>query len=236
VPQTQQTGCEFSIELFPDIDVSPLEYLSFAFSLPRWLVESWLEEYGKECTMDICFASNRRPSVYLRPNPLKTSAEELESRLKVGGVEYETTTEPRMLRLISPKSITALPGFTEGLFTVQDFSAAQVVGILNPQPDWTILDLCAAPGTKTTHLAEATAGRVKIAATDIDNKRLEMVKENVTRLELSGCIEMIEYHKLNEFFKQQGAFDCVLVDAPCSNTGVLARQPEVRHRIYRSSY
>ena len=75
IPQTPGTGCEFDIDMLPDRNESPMEYLSCAFSLPPWLVESWLDEYGPEQTREICFASNRRPSIYLRPNILKITVE-----------------------------------------------------------------------------------------------------------------------------------------------------------------
>lgn len=231
IPQAPDTGCEFNIEMLPDRDVSPLDYLSVAFSLPGWLVESWLAEYGLEQTKQIAFASNRRPSIYLRPNSTKTTAQQLEEKLKAADIDCEIIDEFQMIGLRSPKSITALPGFKEGLFSVQDLSAAQAVRLLKPQPDWLILDLCAAPGTKTTQLAEATEGKAKIVATDIDNARLKMVNENISRLDLAGSVTVIEYHALDKYFKKQGEYDCVLVDAPCSNTGVLARRPEVRHRI-----
>jgi len=231
LPQSTDMGCEFSIELLPDRNVSPVEYFSIAFSLPAWLVGGWLSEYGLEQTMQIVFASNRRPSVYLRPNPLKTTAGELAEKLKAAEVECEVELESQMIKLISPGSITALPGFDEGLFSVQDLSAAETVRLLNPQPVWTILDLCAAPGTKTIQLAQTAGGTAKILATDIDSSRLRKVKENVARLGLSHFVTVIEYDALDDFVKRFGDFDCVLVDAPCSNTGVLARRPEVRHRI-----
>jgi 16S rRNA (cytosine967-C5)-methyltransferase len=227
LPQTLDTGCEFSIELFPDQDASPEEYLSTVFSLPRWLVDNWVYEYGKDETRKVCFASNRRPSVYLRPNPLKTTAVELAEKLKSAEVGCEIEPESQMIKLTSPKAITSLPGFDEGLFVVQDLASSQVVRTLKPSPDWRILDLCAAPGTKTTQLAEATGGKTKIVATDIDANRLKMVDENIARLGLSGCVTTINYNDI----EKQGGFDCVLIDAPCSNTGVLARRPEVRHRI-----
>ena len=182
IPQTPNTGCEFDIEMLPDPDKLPCEYLACAFSLAHWLVQSWLDEYGRQQTEKICFASNRRPSVYLRPNPLKTTAKELAEKLKAAEVECEIEPESQMIKLTSPKAITALPGFNDGLFTVQDLASSQAVRALKPQPDWTILDLCAAPGTKTTQLAEATGGRAKIVATDIDANRLKMVGENITRL------------------------------------------------------
>lgn len=227
IPQTPAAGCEFDMEMLPDPAELPCEYLASAFSLPRWLVQSWFEEYGREQAEKICFASNRRPSVYLRPNPLKTSAGELAEKLKAAEVEFDIEPESQMLKLTSPKAITSLPGFDEGLFTVQDLASSQVVRALKPQPDWTILDLCAAPGTKTTQLAEAAGGHAKIIATDIDAGRLKMVGENIARLGLSGIVTIVEYNDI----EKQGRFDCVLVDAPCSNTGVLARRPEARHRI-----
>ena len=227
IPQTPDMSCEFDMEMLPDPDKSPCEYLACAFSLAHWLVQSWFGEYGREQTEKICFASNRRPSVYLRPNPLKTTTKELADKLKAAEVDCDIEPESQMIKLTSPKAITALPGFDDGLFTVQDLASSQVLRILKPQPDWKILDLCAAPGTKTTQLAEATGGKAKITATDIDASRLKMVGENIARLGLSGSIMTIEYGDV----EKQGVFDCVLIDAPCSNTGVLARRPEVRHRI-----
>jgi 16S rRNA (cytosine967-C5)-methyltransferase len=227
IPQTPDTGCEFDIEILADPGKLPGEYLAGAFSLSGWLVQSWIDEYGVNQAKEICFASNRRPSVYLRPNLLKTTAGELVEMLKAAEVGCEIEPESQMIKLTSPKAITLLPGFDEGLFVVQDLAASQVVRVLKPQPGWEILDLCAAPGTKATQLAEATGGRAKIVATDIDANRLKMVGENIVRLGLSGSITTVEYSDVDK----QGSFDCVLVDAPCSNTGVLARRPEVRHRI-----
>ncbi len=227
IPQTLNTACEFDIEILPAPEESPCEYLACAFSLPGWLVQSWFDEYGRQQTEKICFASNRRPSVYLRPNPLKTTTGELAEKLKAAEVECEIEPGSQMIKLTSPKAITALPGFNNGLFTVQDLASSQAVLVLKPQPDWKILDLCAAPGTKTTQLAEMTGGRAKIIATDIDAGRLKMVDENITRLGLADAIKTVEYSDV----ERQGRFDCVLVDASCSNTGVLARRPEVRHRI-----
>ena len=117
---------------------------------------------------------------------------------------------------------------------------SQAARLLQPQPDWTILDLCAAPGTKTTQLAELTRDSARIVATDIDSRRLEKVKENIARLGIRS-VEIIPYEGLfanrTAYIAEPGAttvrerFDAVLLDVPCSNTGVLARRPEVRYRI-----
>ncbi len=231
VPQTQHMGCEFSIEILTDGDAMPSDYLSIAFSLPRWLVERWLAEYGVEQTRQICFASNRRPSIYLRPNTLKTTVEELFEKLRCEGIHCEIVAEMNMIKLESPGAISNLPGFSEGLFTVQDISAAMAVRTMQPQPGSSILDLCSAPGTKTTQLAELTGGKAKVVATDIDSRRLEKVKDNISRLGLAGSVTAIEYHILDEYIKKQDGFNCVLLDVPCSNTGVLAKRPEVRYRL-----
>jgi len=137
-----------------------------------------------------------------------------------------------MIKIKSPRAITQLPGFAEGLFTVQDITASQAVSILKPKSDWTILDLCAAPGVKTTQLAEATGDSAKIIATDIDAERLKKVKENTTRLGIKS-VEIVSYKEFlnSQFSILNSKFDCVLLDVPCSNTGVLARRIEARYRI-----
>jgi len=231
IPQNILTGCQFDLDLLDDPQQSPIYYLAGAFSLPQWLVEGWLKTYGPEKTRQICFACNRRPSIYLLPNILKTTVKELIEKLKGRGVQCEPVAKTDMIRLDSPGAITSLPGFAEGLFTVQDISAASVVKALQPNSEWSILDLCAAPGTKTAQLAIATGGRAKIVATDIDGQRLKMVGQNISRLGISGSVAAVEYADLDEYVERCGFFDCVLVDAPCSNTGVMARRPELRYRL-----
>ncbi|MCH7555968.1 MAG: methyltransferase domain-containing protein [Planctomycetes bacterium] len=223
--QTPAIGCEFDKDFLPDPEALPVDYLSTVFSLPRWLVSDWLGEFGEELTRQICFASNRRPSIYIRPNSLKTTTQDLAQKLKKDGVEANITPDESMIKLKSPQAVTQLPGFAEGLFTIQDITASQAVRILKPQPDWTILDLCAAPGVKTTQLAEATGDSATIIATDIDAERLKKVKENTTRLGINSA-NIVSYEEI-----RNSKFDCVLLDVPCSNTGVLARRIEVRYRI-----
>ncbi len=231
VPQSLTQGCEFDFEILPDPDKSIQEYLSSAFSLPNWLVQIWMDEYGTDSAKKICFASNRKPSVYLRPNLLKLTAEKLFNKLKEAAIECEIEPQSEMIKLTSPKAITALPGFNEGFFVVQDLSSSQVVRHLNPQPGWKILDLCSAPGTKTTQLAEAADVKAKIVASDIDSNRLKLVDENISRLGMVESISTMQLNDVDGFAKLLGGFDCILVDAPCSNTGVLARRPEVRYRV-----
>jgi len=227
LPQNPVTGCQFDTTFLPDCKIDPVEYLSVVFSLPEWLVAGWLAEFGEESALRICLASNRRPSIHLRPNPLKTTMEALAEKLRDGGVDLNVNADESIIRIKGPQAVSQLPGFTRGEFSVQDLSASISVKMLNPQPDWTILDLCAAPGTKTTQLAEATGGSAKIIATDIDNRRLEMVRENIIRLGIDS-VNIVPY---KELLNSQSRFDCILLDVPCSNTGVLAKRIEVRYRI-----
>ncbi|KPL22321.1 MAG: hypothetical protein AMJ75_08260, partial [Phycisphaerae bacterium SM1_79] len=167
--QTPATGCEFDTSFLPDHKTHATDYLSTVFSLPEWLVADWLGQFGAESARQICLASSRRPSIYIRPNTLKTTAHALAEKLGKQDIDCELV-EGTMIKLGGPRAVAGLAGFDEGLFTVQDMAASQPVRLLAPQPDWTILDLCAAPGVKTTQLAEATDDSAKIIATDIDGR------------------------------------------------------------------
>jgi len=230
LPQTPSTSCEFDICFLPDAKISLADYLSTAFSLPKWLITDWLGEFGEDSTRQICFASNRRPSIYIRPNILKITTQELGQKLCQADIDVEIITE--MIRIKSPRAIMELPGFAEGLFTVQDITASQAVRLLQPKPGWTILDMCAAPGVKTTQLAEATGDLAKIIATDIDAERLKLVKENIARLGINN-VNIVPYKEIlnSKFEILNSKFDCVLLDVPCSNTGVLAKRIEKRYRL-----
>jgi len=230
LPQTPSVGCEFDTCILPEPKASPADYLSTAFSLPKWLVNTWLTEFEYQKTKQICSASNRRPSVYIRPNTLKATAQQLAEKFRQADIDSEIVPGKSMIKIKSPSAITQLPGFAEGLFSVQDITAAKAVELLNPKPGWAILDLCAAPGGKTAQLAQATGDSAKIIATDIDSKRLEMVTENISRLGISS-VSVVEYEKLEQKVSEIGLFDAVLLDVPCSNTGVLAKKPEARFRI-----
>ncbi|TSA52703.1 MAG: hypothetical protein D4R45_06665 [Planctomycetaceae bacterium] len=232
IPQNSATGCQFDTSFLPDRQTRQAEYLSTVFSLPEGLVAGWLADFGEESTLQICLASNRRPGLYIRPNPLRTTIEALTGKLADAEIGFEIAGDSEMIRIKRPRDVTQLPGFAAGEFTVQDITASKPVRLLDPQPGWTILDLCAAPGTKTTQLSEATGDSAKIIATDIDNRRLEMVKENIDRLGIN-IVNIIPYEEFlnSQFSIQNSKFDCILLDVPCSNTGVLARRIEARYRI-----
>jgi 16S rRNA (cytosine967-C5)-methyltransferase len=249
--QSVESACEFDTDFLPDPTASPAAWLSESFSLPAWLVGQWLDEFGTERTKDICLACNRRPSVYLRVNPLRTTVENVLARFQEAGVHAEPVRSDavrrypdmplrahyeqaesggvaNMIRITGPHAVTQLPGFSEGLFAVQDLSASHAVRVLAPQPGWSILDLCSAPGTKTMQIAELSRDAAKITATDIDPARLKRVRENIARLDLKS-VTIVPHAQLEP--GTTGPFDAILLDAPCSNTGVLARRVEARFRV-----
>ncbi|TFG50513.1 MAG: 16S rRNA (cytosine(967)-C(5))-methyltransferase RsmB [Candidatus Brocadiia bacterium] len=229
LPLSADSGCEFETGILPDPANQQAEYLSSAFSLPIWLIQQWLADHGFDKAMEICHAGNRKPAIHIRANTLVITAEALKQKLDAAHIDSEII-EGDFIRLKSPASVTQLPGFNEGLFSVQDITASIPARLLDPQPDTKILDLCAAPGGKTTQLAELTKDNASIFATDIDTIRLKQLNENIERLNLRS-VTVIDYKNLQKTADQIGAFDSILLDVPCSNTGVLARRPEVRYRI-----
>ncbi len=230
VPQSDKSGCEFDLDVLPDIKLNEVEYYSVAFSLPDWLIRSWIESYGQAKAQQIAFASNRQFSIYLRINPLKTTKENLMVFFNAQSVEFEDVADIPFLKIVGRRNVANLPGFSDGLFSVQDLTAYQAVCMLDPQPKEKILDLCAAPGTKTLQLAEVTDDTAEIYATDIHPKRLAKVIENIERLGVSN-VRTIDFEDVEKIATRIGLFDAVLIDVPCSNTGVLARRPEARYRL-----
>ena len=227
-PVGQGFGCVFDQDFLPEPAEDPVAYVSQAYSLPAWLVKLWHTTHGLEKTMALAQASNRKPGVYLRANPLKTSVQDLALALQNQDLDAECHTG--LVRVQGVGDITQLPGFDQGWFAVQDKAAFHVVETLNPQPGWHILDLCAAPGTKTTHLAEHTKNQARIVATDVQPDRLVRLKENIDRLGHTS-IQIIDYKEVDSHVQNHGLFDAILLDVPCSNTGVMAKRPELRYRL-----
>ena len=254
LPLTPKLGCEFDINILPDPARQPAEYFSNAFSLPLWLIEQWIIQFGNKKTADICFASNRRPGIYARANKLKLTPKELFEILKGQDIDCDYIEKYKpvvslsnpMVRLKKIGNISELKAFKEGLFTIQDITSSSVVPLLNPQSGWKIFDICAAPGTKTTQIAELISDKGLIIATDKNTLRLKKIDENICRLGITS-IRITDYET---FLKDsscgepacpersrgveatcKSCADAVLLDVPCSNSGVLARRPEVRFRI-----
>jgi len=185
-------------------DLALPDALGVRTSHPDWLIERWRKRFKPKELEALLVADNAVLPVTVRPNPLKPS----------GAIEIDG--DP-----------AADPKFAEGGFTVQDETSMKVAPMLDPKPQERVLDLCAAPGGKTTHLAELMGGKGRVVAVDLPD-RIGLVAESATRLGL-GNIECVAGDGATIAFREP--FDAILIDAPCSNTGVLARRPDVRWRL-----
>jgi 16S rRNA (cytosine967-C5)-methyltransferase len=212
----------------PDPRTHPVEYLAEGFGLPRWLAERWLARYpAAECSRLGFWFAGPAP-LTLRVNALRTDRPTLLAALRQAGLDAEPGEHPHAVRLREPASVPELPGYNAGWFTVQDESGMWAASALELSPGDSVLDLCAAPGGKTTYLAERMGDRGRIVACDVKEHRLQTIHQLARRLGLT-CIETCLLH--DKGAAPEGQFDAVLVDVPCSNTGVLGRRPEARWRL-----
>jgi 16S rRNA (cytosine967-C5)-methyltransferase len=209
---------------------NPVERLGILHSFPDWIIQVWLEQLGLVETEQLCEWMNQSPTIDLRINPLRTSIEEVEVALQSVGILVRRIPHlPQALRFIgNTGSIQKLPGFREGWWTVQDSSAQLVSHLLDPQPGEVIIDACAAPGGKTTHIAELMADKGKIWACDRTPSRLRKLQENSQRLNLQSIqIYTGDSRHFNQF---QNTANRVLLDAPCSGLGTMHRHADARWR------
>lgn len=213
--------------MLPD---DPVTALGVQYSYPDWIVRVWLEQFGESETAALCRSLNQPPHIDLRVNPLRTSVAAVEAAMQQAGVAIAPVPPlPQALRLLKPSgSVRHLPGFKEGWWVVQDASAQLVGHLLDPQPGETVIDACAAPGGKTTHIAELMGDRGMIWACDRTASRLKRLHENIERLGLTSIHSYVEDSRQIPRFVNQA--DRVLIDAPCSGLGTLHRHADARWR------
>jgi 16S rRNA (cytosine967-C5)-methyltransferase len=227
---------ELTEALLPDWRRDDASALGIAFSHPDALVRRWLERIGPEQTRQVLAANNVPPPVFLRANRQRTTREALLAALAAAGVEAEAWPGlPDAVLLGRGTHTAALACLRDGRASVQDATAqAAALSLWEPLADTDarvrIADLCAAPGGKACYLAELGGERVDITACDRDPKRLAQVGGAARRLGL-GRIALVACDATEAGSRPEGPFDRVLVDAPCSNTGVLRRRPEARWRF-----
>lgn len=214
--------------VLPDPAMDPAGYLAAGFSWPAWLAKRWLERFGPREAQRLGFWFNSPPPLWLRVNKRHGDRDTYRLRLAAELIESEYGEHPQSLRILGSRAVRDLPGYDDGDFTVQDHSSMLVGSAVNPQPGNRLLDLCSAPGGKTTHLAELADNRARISACDNDPKRLDVVTALAQRLKLTGVEPVLLVGPADP---PDGPFDAALVDVPCSNTGVLGRRPEVRWRL-----
>lgn len=206
----------------------PAQYLATAFTLPHWLAQRWIDRYGRDECLRLGFWFANTPTVWLRTNRLRIDRSELLAQLRAVDIDIAPGGDETAVELRSSAGMAALPGYDLGHFCVQDFSAQQVAAMLRPRPGWRVLDRCAAPGGKSTHVAELMDDRGQVVACDVEERKLATVRQLSNRLGLQS-ISTVCLGRYDD--PPAGPFDAALVDAPCSNTGVIGRRPEVRWRL-----
>ena len=198
-------------------------------SHPLWLVQRWVQELGIDETIELCRANNRIPPLSLRTNTLKTSRAKLLAEIKRAiPPALAARFSPEGILIDPPVPLSRIPGFQEGWFQVQDESSQLVGHITDPKPGETILDACAAPGGKTTHLAQLMGNRGKVYAADKSARRLSLVKENCHRLGIGMVTPLRSDLTKPLVFTSEDRFDRILVDPPCSGLGTLWRNPDIK--------
>lgn len=201
-----------------------LERISIETSHPLWMVKMFNKQYGLEKTKKICLEDNTPPTRSGRVNTLKASKEEL---LKEGCFKGGTLSKDALLYDKGNLALTSY--FKEGKVTIQDESSQLVARLLNPQKTDYVLDMCSAPGSKTTHLSALMENQGKIEAYDLYEHKVKLVEYNLRRLGVKNVhIQAGDSTKLKEVYPEK-TFDRILLDAPCSGFGVLKRKPEIKY-------
>lgn len=201
-----------------------LERISIETSHPLWMVKMFNKQYGLEKTKKICLEDNTPPTRSGRVNTLKASKEEL---LKEGCFKEGTLSKDTLLYDKGNLALTSY--FKEGKVTIQDESSQLVARLLDPQKTDYVLDMCSAPGSKTTHLSALMENQGKIEAYDLYEHKVKLVEYNLRRLGVKNVhIQAGDSTKLKEVYPEK-TFDRILLDAPCSGFGVLKRKPEIKY-------
>ncbi len=210
---------------YPDPAEDRLQYLSVYYSHPSWLVRRWVDRFGEEEAQKLLIANNERPSLSLRINRLKVEPGEFlrmldEQRISYRGSEYLG----HFVRARGLSRIGQMDLFRAGYFTIQDESAALPALLVDPRPGERVLDLCAAPGGKTTAMSEMMQNQGEIIAVDRYDAKIAQIRGAAERLGLKNVTAVVA---------DALTFDCepvdrVLIDAPCSGTGILTKKPDIK--------
>ena len=205
------------------------EKLAFIYSYPQWMVKLFVSQYGEEIGEKILEGLNKRPSVTLRVNSTKTDYEQVADELIKNGYNVEEGVIcPEAIRIVKGSSVEDNPLFREGILTVQDESAMLVAPAMDLEEGMTILDLCSAPGGKTTHIAELMNNTGKVYGFDIYEHKLQLIKNNCDRLGLNTIeLGILDATERSEKLKESG--DRVLIDVPCSGLGIIRKKPEIKY-------
>ncbi|MDO5689374.1 MAG: 16S rRNA (cytosine(967)-C(5))-methyltransferase RsmB [Tissierellia bacterium] len=210
-----------------DLSSLPLE---IQMNMNPEIVDYLLDSYPEDFAMELMNSFYDPITLAIRVNTKRISLEGARTQLEGAGYSVlPSKIAENCLRIASPYRITEHPLFTDGSFTVQGEGSSLAVQILDPQPGERVLDLCAAPGTKSLQIAEVIGPEGRLVANDVDAKKLVKIRENFSRIAFASY-DLFAYDASEPIPGMEGSFDRVLVDAPCSALGLIARKPEIRYR------
>lgn len=216
---------------FPAPEVAPVEFLSLTYSHPEWLVRRWMTAHGFDETERMLEANNRQPALSLRINRRRTTRRAFGEMLSERGIAYrnsEMTSAGIVIEHMKDYTIAELPGYSEGLFQIQDESSMCAVECGDIGENMRVLDVCAAPGGKAIYASEFAPG-VRVDARDVSAAKRMLLAENIDRMHASDriCVEVSDARLAREADCEQ--YDRVFVDAPCSGLGIIRRKPDIRY-------
>ena len=213
---------------YPKRDEDLIGYLSAYHSHPSWMVKRWLARYGEEFTENLLEKNNNRPTISLRVNGLVSDSDEISRLLKTVDISFTKGKYlPNFIKLKSMSNIAEWEFFTKGYFSIQDESTGFSCYLLDPKENDRVLDLFAAPGGKTSLLADLMENKGEIVAIDKYDSRLNLLKQNLKRLSITN-VKPIEADALE--FEDDEKFDKILLDVPCSGLGTISKKPDIKWR------
>ena len=215
--------------VYPKPDEQPALYLSVMFSLPVFLAQRFIDAYGPKTALAIARHRDDEHAMTLRPNLERTTPEAFERFLRTNGISFEKGLLPGVYRVVQPGDMTSRPEYKRGLFSIQSESSLLAASALGAKPGQSLLDACAAPGGKTAVLSEAMHGTGRVYAWDLHEHRVALIRAMAQRLRLDNVrAAQRDAAVLKEDFI--GVMDGVLLDAPCSGTGVMLQKPDIKYR------
>lgn len=221
--------CHFAKPVLPLHTLDGTGHFALKYSHPRWLVERWIGRFGESEAVALFLADNQIPRVTVRVTQRAPDREQLLSSLVSQGVQVDAPGSGSSLRLSRTGDPRKLEALIQGWIQVQDFTATAIGEALEPPPDANVLDLCASPGGKALQILERLGPGGRLVACDVDEEKLGRLRENLERSGKPFSLRLVPPQP--EALDLGEKFTHVLLDAPCSNTGVLARRPEARWRI-----
>jgi 16S rRNA (cytosine967-C5)-methyltransferase len=219
--------------VWPTREIDEVNYLGIIQSHPNWMVRRWVQRFGFDEAEKLCESNNRRPNLTLRVNKNKIKIEELEKHLEEKGIPYRRGTYlDYFIHIKMMSKIYDDEFFKQGFFSIQDESAGLMSHILDPKENELVLDVCAAPGGKSSHISELMHGAGRIISIDKYVSKVEMMKKNFERLTLSNILAFHEdlQEPKTELMREKllNKVDKVIVDAPCSGLGVITKKPDIK--------